>query len=131
MLFEKKRFPDKGLSLFYFIPIWSCLVGQRTCPKPLKNPYISVVSTCPISLTKKRQALLYWLVFIYSWKDGYPRLPPLPPRFDSALRLRVDKFSSLFFKNRAILSSKVSFGLKFPFERTSLERSPWRVGRLE
>ena len=90
------------------------------------SPYLS-----PCTFTKKRQALLYWLVFIYSWKDGYPRLPPLPPRFDSALRLRVDKFSSLFFKKRAILSSKVSFGLKFPFERTSLERSPWRVGRLE
>ncbi len=65
---------------------------------------------------------------------GYPRLPPLPPRFVSVFLLREDKFSSLDFKNLAILSSKFSFGLKLPFERKSFERLsvlPCLCGRWE
>ncbi len=42
---------------------------------------------------------------------SYFLLAPRPPRFDSVLRFRVDKRSSLSFKNLAIFCSKFSFGL--------------------
>lgn len=77
------------------------------------------------------------LAFIYGRMKnavGYPRLPPLPPRFVSVFRLREDKFSSLLFKKRDILSSKLSFFWKLPFGRKSLERPSsllWRCGRWE
>jgi len=60
----------------------------------------------------------------------YPRLPPLPPRFDSVLRFSVDKLSSLSFKKRAIFCSKFSFGWKLLLERLSLFLA-WRGGRCE
>ena len=77
------------------------------------------------SKLKKARPFVYGLPLIYLIVKSqliYPRLPPLPPRFDSVLRFSVDKFSSLDFKKLAILSSKFSFGLKLPFERKSLER---------
>ncbi len=70
---------------------------------------------------QKRQASLFRLASnlydeLFKNAAGYPRLPPLPPCFAPVLRLRVDKFSSLVFKKRDILSSKLSFDLKLPFE---------------